>query len=62
MFLMNRFDVGTSIMIGMNLCPAPQISEHCPTIMLGRFIIINVWLIRPGMASTFNPNAGRAHE
>jgi hypothetical protein len=59
---MNNFGVGISIIIGINLCPAPQISEHCPIIIPGRFIIKNVWLIRPGIASTLIPAEGSVHE
>lgn len=48
--------------IGINLCPAPQISEHCPRNIPGRFINIINWFIRPGMASAFTPIEGIVHE
>ena len=48
--------------MGINLCPAPQISEHCPTMILGRLIIRNIWLIRPGIASTLTPSDGMVYE
>lgn len=60
--LMNVFMWGLSIMIGINLCPAPQISEHCPINIPGRFEISMAWFIRPGVASAFTPNDGIAHE
>jgi len=53
---------GLSKTIGINLWPAPQISEHCPSIMLGRLINKKIWLIRPGMASTLTPRLGIAQE
>jgi hypothetical protein len=62
MMFLNLLMDGASIRIGMKLCPAPQISEHCPTMMLGWLIISWVWLIRPGVASTFVPRHGIVHE
>lgn len=59
---MNLFIVGDSIKIGIKLCPAPQISEHCPSINPGRLIKIVNWLIRPGVASDLTPNEGMVHE
>jgi len=56
------FIVGDSIKIGIKLWPAPQISEHWPTIILGRLITIIIWLIRPGVASDFIPKDGIAQE
>lgn len=50
------------MIIGINLCPAPQISEHCPIIIPGRFEISIVWFIRPGVASAFTPIDGIVHE
>ncbi len=46
----------------MNLCPAPQISEHCPTKIVGRLIIRKIWFIRPGIASLLTPRDGIVHE
>lgn len=54
--------LGDSKKIGMNLWPAPQISEHCPIKTPGRLIKIIIWLIRPGMASDFTPKDGIVHE
>lgn len=51
-----------SRVIGINLWPAPQISEHCPTMMLGRLIMIDSKFIRPGVASTLIPKDGIVHE
>lgn len=48
--------------MGINLCPAPQISEHCPIKVLGRLIINIIWFIRPGVASALTPNDGIVHE
>lgn len=48
--------------MGINLWPAPQISEHCPIIIPGRFDIIVIWFIRPGVASAFIPREGIVHE
>ena len=53
---------GDSRIIGINLCPAPQISEHCPIIILGWLIKIEIWLIRPGVASALTPKDGMVHE
>lgn len=49
-------------MMGINLWPAPQISEHCPTKILGRLIINIIWFIRPGLASDLTPNDGIVQE
>jgi hypothetical protein len=54
--------VGDSKKIGIKLWPAPQISEHWPTRMLGRLIKIITWLMRPGTASDFTPMDGIVHE
>lgn len=51
-----------SITIGINLWFAPQISEHWPKNNPGRFIKKLVWFNRPGVPSTFTPNAGIVHE
>ena len=40
----------------------PQISEHWPKKIPGLLIIISIWFRRPGIASTFNPKEGIAHE
>lgn len=48
--------------MGINLCPAPQISEHCPIKVLGRLIINIIWFIRPGVASAFTPKDGIVQE
>lgn len=53
---------GDSRKIGINLWPAPQISEHWPTIILGCLMIIMIWLIRPGVASVLIPRDGIVHE
>jgi len=62
MFLMIMGIVRDSTRIGMNEWFAPQISEHCPVYKPTRFLISIVWFIRPGLASTFTPMAGSAHE
>jgi len=49
------------IIIGMKEWFIPQISEHCPEYRPNRFAVMNVWLIRPGRASTFTPIDGMAH-
>lgn len=48
--------------IGINLWPAPQISEHCPIKVLGRLIISIIWFIRPGVASALIPKEGIVQE
>jgi len=53
---------GVSKIMGINLCPAPQISEHWPMKILGRLGFIKIWLIRPGIASTFTPDEGIVQE
>lgn len=40
----------------------PQISEHCPKKIPGRFMIIDVWLIRPGIESILIPKEGIVQE
>lgn len=49
-------------MIGINEWFAPQISEHCPYIILDRLIKKFNWFNRPGVASTLIPNDGIVHE
>lgn len=49
-------------MIGINLWFIPQISEHWPKKIPGRFLIKFNWLIRPGTASTLIPSDGTVHE
>ena len=44
--------------MGINLWLAPQISEHCPKKMPGRWLINFNWFRRPGTASTFTPKEG----
>lgn len=51
-----------SKVIGINLWFVPQISEHCPTKIPGRFTKIEIWFIRPGVASTLTPKAGIVQE
>jgi hypothetical protein len=60
--MINWFVDTLSIMIGMNLRFAPQISEHCPYRRRGRLIDNLIWLSRPGVASVFTPNLGTVHE
>ena len=48
--------------IGINLWPAPQISEHCPINIPGRLIMSITWFIRPGVASALTPKEGIVHE
>ena len=48
--------------IGMKEWLEPQISEHCPVNNPSRFLINVVWLIRPGIASIFEPIEGTVHE
>lgn len=47
-----------SMVIGINLWFAPQISEHWPKNKPGRLIIIISWFSRPGTASAFTPKEG----
>lgn len=62
MFSMNFLIEVASSVIGMNLCPAPQISEHCPIKVLGRLIMSIIWFIRPGVASALTPKEGMVQE
>lgn len=39
----------------------PQISEHCPKNIPGRFIMSKVWLRRPGVESILIPRDGIVH-
>jgi len=48
----------TSTTIGINLWLAPQISEHCPKKMPGRWAKNFNWFRRPGTASALTPKAG----
>lgn len=48
--------------IGMNLCFAPQISEHCPNNTPLCCERKNNWFIRPGTASALTPREGKVHE
>jgi len=59
---MNLFVVTLSIVIGINLWFAPQISEHCPYRIPGRLIENLTWFSRPGVASVFTPSLGTVHE
>lgn len=54
--------LGDSIIMGIKLWPAPQISEHCPIRIVGRLIINEIWFNRPGVASAFTPKEGIVHE
>ena len=47
-----------SITIGINLWFAPQISEHWPKKIPGRWLINLIWFKRPGMASALTPKEG----
>jgi len=40
----------------------PQISEHCPKYIPGRFINKLIWFIRPGIASILIANLGMVQE
>lgn len=51
-----------STIIGIKLCPDPQISEHCPTKMPGRALMVIIWLMRPGTASTLLQSLGILQE
>lgn len=51
-----------SIIMGINLWLAPQISEHWPKNVPGRLEIEKHWLRRPGTASILIPNDGIVHE
>lgn len=51
-----------SIVMGINLWFAPQISEHWPINRPGFLIIIEIWFSRPGTASIFTPSDGIVHE
>lgn len=62
MFLIKIFIEVASKAIGIKLCPAPQISEHCPMSIPGRLIISITWFIRPGVASAFTPKDGIVQE
>src|SRR5215470_10551484 len=58
-----KYFAGTlSIVIGINLWFAPQISEHCPYSSPGRLIENLIWFSRPGVASVFTPSLGIVHE
>lgn len=58
-----KYFAGTlSIVIGINLWFAPQISEHCPYNNPGRLIENLIWFSRPGVASVFTPSLGTVHE
>jgi len=46
----------------MNLCFAPQISEHCPYRRPGRLIENLTRFNRPGVESIFTPSPGTVHE
>lgn len=47
-----------SMTIGINLWLIPQISEHWPKKIPGRFIYVNVWFKRPGVESILIPREG----
>lgn len=51
-----------SIIIGIKLWFAPQISEHCPKNIPGRLEIEKHWFKRPGIASILIPRDGTVHE
>lgn len=51
-----------STTIGMNLWLIPQISEHCPKKIPGRYIIVVIWFNRPGVESILIPRDGIVHE
>lgn len=59
---MNWFVVTLSIVIGMNLWFAPQISEHCPYRRPGRLVENLTWFSRPGVASVLTPRLGTVQE
>lgn len=59
---MNLFNVIDSIWIGINLWLIPQISEHWPKNIPGRFINRLIWFIRPGIASILIARLGIVHE
>lgn len=58
----NFFGVTDSIVMGIKLWFAPQISEHCPKYSPPRLAKKLIWFNRPGVASTFTPNLGIVHE
>lgn len=51
-----------SIWIGIKLWLIPQISEHWPKNIPGRFINKLIWFIRPGIASILIAKLGIVHE
>lgn len=51
-----------SIWIGIKLWLIPQISEHCPKNIPGRFKNILIWFIRPGIASILILSLGMVQE
>ena len=55
---MKAFPEIDSITIGIKLWLAPQISEHWPKKIPGRWLINLTWLMRPGTASAFTPKEG----
>lgn len=59
---MNLLILIDSKTIGINLWLTPQISEHWPKYIPGRFNKILVWFKRPGTASTLIPKEGTAKE
>ena len=56
------FKLIDSIWIGINLWLIPQISEHWPKYIPGRFIKRFIWFIRPGIASILIASLGIVHE
>jgi len=59
---MNLFKLIDSIWIGINLWLIPQISEHWPKYIPGRFIKRLIWFIRPGIASILIAKLGIVQE
>ena len=59
---MNLFKLIDSIWIGINLWLIPQISEHWPKYIPGRFINRLIWFIRPGIASILIASLGIVQE
>lgn len=56
------FKLIDSIWIGIKLWLIPQISEHCPKNIPGRFKNKLIWFKRPGIASILIANLGIVHE
>ena len=60
--VINWFSDTLSVIIGINLRFALQISEHCTYRIPGRLIENLTWFSRSGVASVFTPSLGTVRE